>query len=284
MLKALKGLSQRTYWQMKVSPICAYAWLINNLSQKNYHLLSETELKKTRTSDTAFIFGSGYSINNITPNEWTHISEHNTISFREFPRQNFVRADYHVTGEIDFIEPYADRICKNPFYQNTNFIVQKGWSAHGANMLIGKRLLPPKASIFRFYRCGRSQHTAPSQSFSNGLVHGFNSSFSVTNFAFLMGWKHIVLAGIDLNDKRYFWLNPEETRTYEKSGITYQSVFTNADQIVPLFGYWTEVMSKLGVQLYTLNPKSLLADVMPVYQIPQEATSTAQQTCPNTNA
>ena len=101
-----------------------------------------------------------------------------------------------------------------------------------------------------------------------------------------MGWKHIVLAGIDLNAKRYFWLKPDETRAYEKKGmgITYQSVFTNADQIVPLFEYWTKILSEERVQLYTLNPKSLLADVMPIYQIPQEAASTAHQTSPDTNA
>jgi hypothetical protein len=278
MLKGLLGLSKRVYWQITATPLRAHAYLINALSQNHYHHLSETELKKTRTSDTAFIFGSGYSLNNITPNEWAYISQHNTVSFREFPRQNFVRADYHITGEIDFIEPYAEHICQNPYYKNTTFVVQKGWSAHQANRLIGKRLLPRNASMFRFYRLGRSQHIAPSQSFSDGLVQGFNSSFSVTNFACIMGWKHIVLAGIDLNDKRYFWLKHDETRAYEKKGmgITYESVFTNANQIVPLFAHWTEVLSKLGVQLHVLNPKSLLAGVMPVYQISEKLASIEQ--------
>ncbi|MBT5831548.1 MAG: hypothetical protein HOH77_15270 [Candidatus Latescibacteria bacterium] len=222
--------------------------------------------------------GSGYSINNITADQWAYISQHNTISFREFPRQNFVRADYHLTGEIDFVEPYAEHICKNPHYKDTIFAVQKGWLAHQANQLIGKRLLPSKAPMFRFHRCGRSQHIPPSKNFSDGLVQGFNSSFSVTNFAYVMGWKHIVLSGIDLNDKRYFWLGQNETRAYETKGmgITYESVFTNADHIVPLFKYWTETLSKQGVQLYTLNPKSLLADVMPIYKISDQSKPTEQ--------
>jgi hypothetical protein len=286
MFKSITTFIQDKYWKLKSAPRCALAQTKNLLNQHHYHLLSETELKATRISDTAFIFGSGYSINNITPAQWRYIAQHNTVSFREFPRQNFIRADYHITGEVDFLEPYAQHIRENLHYQNTIFIVQKGWSAYMGNNLIGKKLLLPNARIFRFRRIGRSQYIPPSNSFSTGIVHGFNSSLSVTNFAYLMGWKHIVLAGIDLNDKRYFWLKPDETRAYEKKGmgITYQSVFTNADQIVPLFEYWTKILSEERVQLYTLNPKSLLADVMPIYQIPQEAASTAHQTSPDTNA
>ena len=71
-----------------------------------------------------------------------------------------------------------------------------------------------------------------SRSFNSGIVHGFGSVISVVNIAYLMGWKHIVLVGIDLYDHRYFYLPPNETRAVEKRGLTYKSPFPQSNQIV----------------------------------------------------
>ena len=40
-----------------------------------------------------FIFGSGASLNAITPTEWTEIERHDTLGFNWFVRQSFVRCD-----------------------------------------------------------------------------------------------------------------------------------------------------------------------------------------------
>jgi hypothetical protein len=257
---------QRVGWWWKAAPTCAVAFGRDAIGRRRYRQLSVDELRATRRSDTVFVFGSGYSLNSITDAEWQAIARHDTVSFRGFPQQSFIRADYHLTGEVDFLDEYAARLRENPFYDKTVFVVQEGWPAYNGNNLIGRGLLRPGSRVFRYRRTARGRYAPPSRTFENGLVHGFGSAISVTNFAYLMGWRTIVLAGIDLYDKRYFWLPPTETRAYEKPGITVTSTFTGADDLVSMLGRWAELFARDGVQLFTYNPRSLLTRVLPIFQ------------------
>lgn len=241
------------------------AWARDRAGRRAYTLLDEPALRATRRSDTAFVFGSGRSLLAISPAEWQRIAAHDTVSFREFPRQSWVHADYHLTGEVDDLDDYARRLRENPLYAETVFVVQEGWYAVSGNRLVGGRLLPAGARVFRFHRTGRGVYQPPSRSFADGLVHGFNSSISTTNFAVALGWRRIVICGVDLYDKGYFWLDEGETRSYEKPGIEARSRFTSADQIVDTLGRWRELLAPEGVELLVHNPRSLLAAVMPVF-------------------
>jgi hypothetical protein len=241
------------------------AWTRDRLARSAYRKLDEAALRATRRSETCFVFGSGRSLLEISPEEWARIGEHDVVSLREFPRQHWIRADYHITGEVDFLDEYAARIVANPLYAETVFVVQQGWLAETGNNLVGRRLLPAGARIFRYRRTARGRYAPPSRQFSQGLVHGFNSSISATNFAVLMGWRRIVLCGIDLYDKGYFWLDEGETRSYEKPGIAVDSLFTNAPDIVTTLGRWRDVLEPEGIELMVYNPRSLLARVLPVF-------------------
>jgi hypothetical protein len=238
---------------------------LDRLGRRAYRTLSEDELRARRRSDTVFVFGSGRSLNDIAPEQWRAIARHDVISLREFPRQQWVRADFHLTGEVDFIEPYAQRLRENPLYAETAFVVQEGWFAESGNELIGRRLLPLGARVYRFRRVSRGGYASPSRSLARGLVHAFNSITDATNFAYLLGWRRIVLAGVDLYNKEYFWLPAGETRTYERPGITASSEFTNARNTVDLFACWRAELEPEGVELFVSNPRSLLADVLPVF-------------------
>jgi hypothetical protein len=113
-------------------------WLLNLRNQHHYTLPGEAELRVTRKSDTIFIFGSGYSINDITEPEWSHFEQHDPFSFSWFLYQDFV----HIAGTLT----------------------------------------------------------------------------DCAKFAYLLGWKNIVLAGVDLYDRGYFWLSYEDTREDEREG------------------------------------------------------------------
>ena len=262
----LSTIGWNAFWWWQAVPRCAAAWIRDARGRRRYRALSNEQLLATRRSDTAFIFGSGYSLNAIRAEEWRAIGRCDTMSFREFPRQSFVRADYHETGEVDFLDEYARRIRENPLYRDAVFVVQEGWRAFNGNNLIGRGLLTEGARVFRYSRTARGRAAAPSRAFADGLVHGFGSVFPVTNFAYLMGFRRIVLVGIDLNDKRYFWLAPDELRTYEKPGLAVDSVFTGADDIVSLMGVWRELLEKEGVALSVFNPGSRLTKVLPVFR------------------
>jgi hypothetical protein len=242
-----------------------YLYVLDRRGRGCYRMLSEEELLATRTSDTAFVFGSGRSLLDIAADEWGRIARCNTISMREFPRQHWVRADYHVTGEVDFIDEYAQRLRENPLYAGTVFVVQGGWRAERGNELVGRRLLRQDAPLIRFRRLARGVVAPPSESLRRGLVHGFNSIFDATNLAVLLGFRRIVLAGVDLYDKGYFWLPPGEGRTYEKPGVRPDEQFGAAESIVRMMGDWCDLLTGRGVEIAVQNPNSLLARRLPVF-------------------
>jgi hypothetical protein len=262
---AVTGASLRWWWWWQAVPRCAAAAARNAFGQRRYERLSADQLRGTRTSDTVFIFGSGRSLNDLTSGEWDALARHNTISFREFPRQRWIRADYHLTAEVDRLDEYARTIRQNPLYARTVFVVQSGWSAFNGNNLIGRSLLAEGARVFRFTRRSRDRDEPPSRSFDDGLVHGANSVFDAINFAVVMGWREIVLVGVDLYDKRYFWLPADQLRVYEKPGTTLTDPFFSAEPIVEMAGRWRQQLEADGIRLSVYNPRSLLAGPLPVF-------------------
>src|SRR6185437_8998982 len=99
----------------------------------------------------------------ITDEEWAGIARCNVFSLREFPRQQWVRADFHVTSEVDFLDEYAERIRENPLYAETVLVVQDGFRAERGNELVGRRLLRDGARVFRFRRASRGAYAPPSR-------------------------------------------------------------------------------------------------------------------------
>ena len=97
------------------------AYARDRVGRRRYRVLSVDELRATRKTDTAFVFGSGRSLVEIGASEWAAIAEFDTFSLREFPRQSWVRADYHLTSEVDELEAYARRLRENPLYADTVF-------------------------------------------------------------------------------------------------------------------------------------------------------------------
>jgi hypothetical protein len=238
-------------------------WLRDRAGRRAYRLLSTNELRATRRSDTAFVFGSGRSLVDITADEWQRIAEHDTISLREFPRQNWVRADYHLTGEVDDLEEYARRLRENSLYANTVFVVMGGLFAHMGNELVGRRLLPAGARVFRFRRRSRWRYAPPSRT-PRRLVHGPNSIFDAVNLAYALGYRRIIVAGADYYNKEYFWLAPGEARAYEP-GVDAVAPWPQTEQVVAMMGSWRELMAGEGVDLLVFNPRSRLAERLPVF-------------------
>lgn len=253
------------YWRLRSLPDDYPAWRADRENRNSYRSLSEDDLRAARKSDTVFVCGTGYSVLDISPDGWGRIGQHDVLSFRDFPKQSFVKADFHVTGEIDDVDEYAKAINDNPLYDETLFLVQEGIKAVMGNRLLGWGKLREGRKVFRYRRRGRGMMIPFSRSFADGVVHGFGSIVGVVNIAYLLGWKQIVLVGIDLYDHRYFFMPPDKTRDAEKSGLTYASAFTQGRQIVDQIGTWSDLLKADGVHVYAYNPRSLLSDRLPVF-------------------
>jgi hypothetical protein len=272
----IRHFDPRVFWARTSS------WVLDKYGRSYYVRLSEAELIATRRSETVFIFGSGYSINDVTKEEWNHFSNHDTISFNWFPHQKWVRIDYHFIREVatrdldravwlPALTRYGELIRENPFYARTVFVVQGGWKAVNGNRMIGRRLLAPGLRLFRFGNRARDRYEPPSESFSRGLAHSALTLGDCVNFAYLVGWRSIVLVGVDMYDHRYFWLDRDEARAdvdMEGRGLTVADPFAGAARVIRTLEAWGVYLSERGVSLTVYNPRSLLAGHLPIYPRP----------------
>ena len=199
-------------------------WLRARRELGRYELLTEDQLRARRRSDTVFVFGSGASLSDIASDEWARIAERDTFGFNWFVRQKFVRCDFHLIRGIPDtdldpdvwrpqLEEYFTAIRENVQFAETAFLVQTGFRATNGNRALGYGYLADRAPVFLWRTDVRRR--GPGRSFADGLTHGHSTIQEVVNAAWLLGWKEIVLVGVDLDDRRYFWLPPEETRTVD---------------------------------------------------------------------
>jgi hypothetical protein len=260
------------YHETRRLPVRVRAWRAFQSSRQHYTILDEQAVRRTRKSDTIFIFGSGWSLNQISAAEWERIAAHDTLGFNWFVRQAFVRVDYQLVREItgddldssqwraDLAE-YFDLVCRNPQFADTIFLVQSGFRALNGNRALGYRYLPASHRVFLWRSVnGRSE---PTLSLSEGLAHRHGTLNECVNFAMLLGWRHIVIAGVDLYDRRYFWLPRDEPRSGD---ATVEGMHNTAKAgLVEGLGRWRELLEARGHHLYCYNPRSLLVPTLPVW-------------------
>jgi hypothetical protein len=260
------------------------AWIPFIRRRRRYRLLTENELRATRTGDAVFVFGSGSSLNDIGQDEWHRFEQAQTIGFNWFVRQNFVRVDYHIVRELGCddlrreswrpaVDEYFRLARENPLYRGATFVVHTGFNAINGNRAIGLGLLPANRPVF-LYRSRRGQAEL-SRSFTDGLAHPSSTLDDAINFAVLTGWTEIVLVGVDLYDRRYFWLPEGETLPGDVArGATFDERHSRAGSgMIDTIGAWSRELESQGIRLSVYNPRSLLADVVPVYDrsgVPRE--------------
>jgi hypothetical protein len=242
-----------------------------------YRFTSPDELRARRRSDTVFVFGSGASLNDVTEDEWRTIAEHDTFGFNWFVHERFVRCDFHLVRGIPDtdVDPavwrpqlaeYFRLIAENPCFADTAFLVHGGFRAINGNRALGYQLLPADRPVLRWRTKREPVNALPSTSFGDGLVHGHSTLQETINAAYLLGWSRIVLAGVDLYDRRYFWLPPDEARSVDvRRGADADEPHNRAASgMVAALGEWRAWLLREGVELGVYNPRSLLAEVLPV--------------------
>jgi hypothetical protein len=265
------------------------AAVLNRINRRHYPQLTEAEARRRRTSDTVFVFGSGYSLNDLDAADWEHIGRHDVFGFNAFYYQRWVPVHFHLLrgglyGELRwrrYAGEVAETIAHSRFYRDTVFVMPEEFLSDFANQLVGYRLLPPVSGLLR-YRTARNGTSAPTASLGEGLRHIAGTLSDAVNCAFCLGWTTIVLAGVDLYDSRYFWLPPDQTASVDLAGATVTGATVNAlrgtrshdrhhtttNGVVELMAEWRRYFADRGVRLSVYNPRSLLADVLPVYERP----------------
>ena len=97
-----------------------YMWtIINKIYIKKNGLTPLTidkVVSETKKSDTIFFFGSGFSVNEISNEEWDYFKSHNTISANWFHKRDIIPIDF-------LVNPFSFSIffiVNSPFIFKTN--------------------------------------------------------------------------------------------------------------------------------------------------------------------
>lgn len=281
---ARHGLGIALRWNWLKSTL----WARAQLNAARYAFLSAADLPARRKSDTVFIFGSGYSLNDLSPDEWARFADYDVFGFSGFIYQQWIDVDFHLLRGWDegpagldrlprTTRDYAAQLDGNPRFNGALLLLQSDGSAIFANALVAWGLLNPRRRMARF-RTARRLDDLPSERWEDGLTHSIGTLLDCINAAALLGWHRIVLVGVDLYDCRYFWGAPDATLEFDAAGRFAESPtdapgrpwddvhLTASGGIVERVGLWAGLLRERGIELLVYNPRSLLTTVLPVYR------------------
>lgn len=252
-------------------------WL--NLVRKNrIKLLCDWDYKKTKTSDTVFLLGSGPSAKTISPTGFARIKQHDSIGFNFWAAHEFVPSIYGWEGADIAGVLYADLEQKEEAYANIPIICFDCMIQGAADVDKVPEDLVRNMFVAETHFVDGDNRTMESYraSFSSMLAKGFfyprdriktlcrrkSSGIFYLSLAVLMGYKNIILVGYDYNNGDYFHdheslKKPSEHYPTEDpaQGIPVSSVFE---------AMYQAVIKPMGINLKVASQTSKLARFLPV--------------------
>lgn len=187
--------------------------------------ISDLEIEKYKSSDTLFVMGSGFSINDYTEKEWSLIGAGNSIGLNFWLIHDFVPTFYMFepgknTQRLNiFLELLRRKAYK---YESTPFLLKdiedKDLDLSTIpDCLVKNFYVPYKFIIPGSNKSGIQKgleivHDLKIDSLRNVLLFKTASISMAISFGVKMKYKRIVLCGVDLNDTRYFY----ESGTYSR--------------------------------------------------------------------
>jgi len=193
-------------------------------------LLENIDLPSLRASDTLFILGSAWSINEISDERWQVIGRHDSVGINFWPAHPFVPRFFqfenitydHQPAMYDAFQKLLER--RSEAYANTLKIITEV-SLDGQRQTLFELPESMKKNLYvgfsmpvvarneeelragiRYMRSigAFSPHARVAWLFKYG-----GSVIAMLTLAVLMGYKRIVLCGVDLNKQDYFYQHRE---------------------------------------------------------------------------
>lgn len=196
----------------------------------NLPLLQELQLSSLKTSDTVFILGSGWSINEIPAERWDIIGRHDTIGFNFWPVHPFVPCIFVFESicpdvQQDLYQAFVGiierrardyertlKIVTDPHSQSQRQIVHELPPAFRKNLYVG--YTAPVTARSRAELEDGMRYLRANRVFDPGdriewLFKYGGSVIAMLSLAVRMNYKRIVLCGIDLGKQDYFYHHRE---------------------------------------------------------------------------
>lgn len=255
-------------------------------------LLQELQLSQLKRSDTVFILGSGWSINEITSERWDTIGRHDTIGFNFWPvhpfvprifvfenlcadiQQDLYRAFFSVIERraSDYLQTV--KIVTEPHPQSRRQIVHELPPAFRKNLYVG--YTAPLTARNREELEAGMRYLCANGVFKPGdraewLFKYGGSVIAMLSLAVRMHYRQIILCGIDLGKQDYFYHDRErypESADWEFAPrkdihLTARRLpwLVPAQEVIGLFK--RAVLDPAGVKLFVENRSSTLFPDIP---------------------
>lgn len=250
--------------------------------------LSEIDLGAIKSSDTLFVLGSGPSINRIPAERWKAIAGHDTVGFNFWLLHPFVPKMY-------FFESLPR---DNPAYRPLLDALTERAEDYAETVKVIMDMEPPRESLFelpagirrKLYAAKTiSMLARDERELAAGLRYlsrrgtfrpvprfdallKYNGTLtSMINLGLKMGYRRIVLCGIDMKRQDYFFQDPilyPRTHTLEFAPRDEKHhTYTSNPWMVPMSTVVKEmdraVLKPAGVELYLENRESALWPQVP---------------------
>jgi len=270
-----------------------FSWLRLQARRSGYTVANRENLVGYKKSDILFVLGSGPSVNSIDDTEWQSIKEHDSIGFNYFLAHPFVPTYYHM--ELLHKDMEMFRGCysqRREAYQGVPFMVnyhffKEELLREDVEFIENKFITVP-----RFYTDARPEdvekifhflhdYVAPGDDYF--MLHYRGSLCLMISLGVLLGYKKIVLVGIDLNNSGYFFCDDRYAGTATQA-LRDRRCKVNAEVLAathatadPAFIPNTitidrvlrlldeSLLKKRGVRLFVYSNKSLLYPAFPAW-------------------
>jgi hypothetical protein len=264
--------------------------------------IHKSDIQECVSSNTLFILGSGSSINDIPEKKWEKIRKNDSIGLNRWPvhshKPTLLVFELPWANNIGYTKEYLNllRNTKNRYKSVPK--IMKGVSFSSLkhvrfklvpDFLFGNLLLASDTgfgSIVDWNSRPETNRELLSYLFSNGFFKtGYlgtqykkRGSISFTlHLAKALGYKNIVLCGVDMDDRGYFFTADDKYDNksipmHDKSNLQQGSIHKTVD---PEYGQITLdkvildmnniVLKKSNVKLFVENESSLLYPSLPIY-------------------
>ena len=231
-----------------------------------------------------FIFGSGSSLKDLSTKDYLNIQTYgHTLGFnavlwldkvqwdyfiiREFEHKNITIGSYKFESifNVDALKEVGNRIMGSKCFSNAKYFIcsdRKCGQSLLVSMLYGRSM---SNKIFYTNKLNRKLSWPPSDSLRN-IPHANATLNDAINIGYLLGYDELVLVGVDLYDSRYFYLNEDETRDFDKKrNRTHLMQHNTSTHILGTLSLWNDFLKSKNKSIKVLNPKSLASEFLEVY-------------------
>ncbi len=277
------------------------------MKQRGDRSIVNFDMQSKKTSDQIFILGGGYSINHVTELQWKMIKAHDSFGFNTWCFHPHVPTYYGLETPPDLVlsKKIIDKFNqKKSLYADTTLFIQYQHFIKSAVSYEGHFELP-KEQVYYFapytihttnkYLLRKAIIACLDDENANlgDIIHYAGSLSYVIMMCYLMGYKEIVLLGIDLSNPHYWFMKDshdesindlaqfikarsEETGRSKKGGshMTIDRRVTSLYGSLPIDEYLKilkEELKKRGVTLFIGSKESKLYPLLPYYEFSNPA-------------